>query len=628
MLIPIFPFLQHFRHQKRRRSPLLMAFGTMLLVALCLLLASPLSAVELLSRPSTMTSAGRPHQNDAREGTPHLFDADAAAGVPSRQRPLRESGSQKPLSMADEPDDRPPVADLPDAVIADLPAEHAISSPDLATESKPGKQKRLVFVGDVHGRLSALRALLEKIDFDHRHGDHLVFAGDIVTKGPDSAGVLKLAMDVGASGVRGNHDDNVLLAHKALQKKKKKHHKKEKKKHHKSLDVANEDAESEGKGEGTDTERETVQLTAVQSKHADHARAVARSLSPKQIKWLSSLPIALRIGRVSNATSEDMPWNAGEIVVVHAGLVPGVPLEQQDPWAMMNMRTLLYPALKTASNGSLDAETPDEDTIPDETLASNDDSEESTTTTDDLLAVPSDTRHGEPWAHAWNRHQNTAFPTPADRTIVIYGHDARAGLQADVEITVQPWPTPRRKHKHKKKKKHPKRTDIEVEIAPETEVEIEIEVEDNSGNGTASGDPSLPSDRRGLKEERAQDTDINVEINTEVEVAVEVNTEIEIEIETEEVTGNGTATGDPSLPSNKHRRRAELEAEKKKGKKTEKKKGKKKEKGTKGIRYAFGIDSGCGHGRQLTALVLEAGPRPEDGVFHRIEQVECGEDDG
>ncbi|KAK0633236.1 Metallo-dependent phosphatase-like protein [Immersiella caudata] len=320
--------------------------------------------------------------------------------------------------MSAEPEGRPPVADLPDVIIATLPTEHAISSPDDAIESKPGKRKRLVFVGDVHGHLSALQALLEKISFDHHHGDHLVFAGDIVTKGPDSAGVIKLAMDVGASGVRGNHDDNVLLAHKGLQKKKKKKQHRKKKKYHKSID----------------------------SKHVDHARAVARSLSPKQIRWLSSLPIVLRIGQVTNATSEDMPWDAGEIVVVHAGLVPGVPLEEQDPWAMMNMRTLLYPDLKSTSDTSSD-----EDALPDDTLSAtrDEDSEQSTSTTDDLLTVPSDTRHGEPWSRAWNL--------------------------------------------------------------------------------------------------------------------------------------------------------------------------------TKGIRYAFGIDSGCGHGRQLTALVLEAGPRPEDGVLHHIEQVECGE---
>lgn len=41
----------------------------------------------------------------------------------------------------------------------------------------------------------------------------------------------------------------------------------------------------------------------------------------------------------------------------------------------------------------------------------------------------------------------------------------------------------------------------------------------------------------------------------------------------------------------------------------------------KGVRYAFGLDSGCGRGRRLSALVIEAGP---DGVEHRVEQIECG----
>lgn len=53
---------------------------------------------------------------------------------------------------------------------------------------------------------------------------------------------------------------------------------------------------------------------------------------------------------------------------------------------------------------------------------------------------------------------------------------------------------------------------------------------------------------------------------------------------------------------------------------SEKHKHRKKPKET-GLRYAFGLDSGCGHDRELTALVIEAGPA---GINHRIEQVKCG----
>ena len=42
------------------------------------------------------------------------------------------------------------------------------------------------------------------------------FLGDLVSKGPDSAGVVQLAREIGALGVRGNHDFEVLRLHAAL----------------------------------------------------------------------------------------------------------------------------------------------------------------------------------------------------------------------------------------------------------------------------------------------------------------------------------------------------------------------------------------------------------------------------
>ena len=39
--------------------------------------------------------------------------------------------------------------------------------------------------------------------------DHLIFVGDIVAKGPDSLGVIDLARSLGASCVRGNHEERV-----------------------------------------------------------------------------------------------------------------------------------------------------------------------------------------------------------------------------------------------------------------------------------------------------------------------------------------------------------------------------------------------------------------------------------
>ena len=49
-------------------------------------------------------------------------------------------------------------------------------------------------VGDVHGELGALDALLDRLGYvrgRHPEGRRLVFVGDLIDRGPDSAGVLE-----------------------------------------------------------------------------------------------------------------------------------------------------------------------------------------------------------------------------------------------------------------------------------------------------------------------------------------------------------------------------------------------------------------------------------------------------
>jgi hypothetical protein len=53
---------------------------------------------------------------------------------------------------------------------------------DMDQEHLPKKGKRLIFVGDVHGCKEELEQLLNKVHFAHKH-DHLVLAGDMITKG-------------------------------------------------------------------------------------------------------------------------------------------------------------------------------------------------------------------------------------------------------------------------------------------------------------------------------------------------------------------------------------------------------------------------------------------------------------
>ncbi len=79
------------------------------------------------------------------------------------------------------------------------------------------------FIGDVHGCLPELLALLERLGYridgeriTPAPGRTAVFLGDLTDRGPDSAGVLRRVMALVASGaalcVPGNHDEKLLRA--------------------------------------------------------------------------------------------------------------------------------------------------------------------------------------------------------------------------------------------------------------------------------------------------------------------------------------------------------------------------------------------------------------------------------
>ncbi|KAL5327346.1 hypothetical protein ACEPPN_005042 [Leptodophora sp. 'Broadleaf-Isolate-01'] len=216
---------------------------------------------------------------------------------------------------------------------------------------------RLIIVGDVHGMKEELQALLDKVNFDKKN-DHLILAGDMISKGPDSPGVVDLAMELGATGIRGNHEDRILLA---------------------DADMKTKHMDTGSPGPSEDKDKTKDMLEEESFSHGDYKdRALVKALGHKRIKWLKECPVILRVGELGSM---------GEVVVVHAGLAPGVKLEKQDPLLVMNMRTI-------GKHG-----------------------------------VPSDGRDGTKWRKVWNKFQKKL--PKHDRTTVIYGHDSKQGLQVE-----------------------------------------------------------------------------------------------------------------------------------------------------------------------------------------------------
>lgn len=206
-------------------------------------------------------------------------------------------------------------------------------------------RQRTLIVGDVHGCLDELNELIDKAlpNYDPST-DMIFFVGDLVAKGPLSWEVCDRVRELGGHAVLGNHDQYVLKCAEHLGKLN-------------DLKLLKPDS--------------TVDYSClanlpcpepVTPKFPHYALTLKASL--EQLEFLSTLPLTITI-----------PFY--NIIIVHAGLKPQIPLCDQNPFDLLRMRHILDDGSTTDKSGV-----------------------------------------GQPWASKWS-----------GKEFVVFGHDAMKRLQ-------------------------------------------------------------------------------------------------------------------------------------------------------------------------------------------------------
>ena len=220
-----------------------------------------------------------------------------------------------------------------------------------AEKVKDGSRKGILIIGDVHGCFDELLQLYEKAV--HENGgtpfQYVVLTGDLSNKGPKSPEAIRhVRVTKNWLSVRGNHDNGALTA--AL-------------------------------GDVKRRKKKKYQWV----KDAEDEEVVDRiALSDEDVVWMAELPYTIRIP--GSLLDEEM-----DTVIVHAGLVPGVDLENQRIETMITVREVEKVRDGNSENHQIVYNRRGKKALDDEKYA---------------------------WASLWKGPYR-----------VIFGHDARRGLQ-------------------------------------------------------------------------------------------------------------------------------------------------------------------------------------------------------
>jgi hypothetical protein len=145
-----------------------------------------------------------------------------------------------------------------------------------------GAMSRTIIIGDVHGCAAELDALLERVAL--RSEDRVYFVGDLVARGPDGIGVLRILRAVGGRSTLGNHDVKL--------------------------------RELRPRPPGTKPPAKVPSALA----------SVFDKLTEEDWDLFDALPLWIDLREHG-------------LRIVHAGVVPKVAMKEQDPWVLTNLRS-------------------------------------------------------------------------------------------------------------------------------------------------------------------------------------------------------------------------------------------------------------------------------------------------
>lgn len=338
-----------------------------------LLLASTgVCASAAFASTSTSTSTAEPHRRGQKAKSRQLSQSRLVATSASLKATntipeILPKSSRTYQTAADDYFKKHGRLPLPRIVHAVLPEPtETETTKEEPTENETKQRKNILVIGDVHGCLEELLLLHHKAVKENDDEDFhwIVLVGDLCNKGPQSARVVQHVRTQDRwLAVRGNHDNGALAA--ALGDKERRE-----KKTYQWVD------------DGTDDDD-------LQNQQQSDIPVEKATLSDEDVLFLADLPYTFRIPGSALGDSVDT-------VVVHAGLIPNLPLEDQTIETMITIRELQKSVLS------------------DEYIYHRWRTKEEEQEFETVFGEP------EAWAEAWQSNQSFR---------VIFGHDARRGYQ-------------------------------------------------------------------------------------------------------------------------------------------------------------------------------------------------------